>query len=203
MRFIRSRVLVVFCVAIVASAVLGVGVAWAYGGFQNPIDGSGVIHGCYSPRDGDIHLLVRSSCSHYETEITWNQQGVKGDKGDQGVKGDKGDKGDPGSGSSLTTQVVTSTETNFDLGACDTAPCASHHTGYAYCPTGKLVLGGGVTTLGVDNGPTYYANGGAVVVHNSKPETSGSPQGWSVDVISPTESGATHITMTVYAICTA
>ena len=195
MRFFRSRVLLAAFVASVATALLVGGIAWAV---QNPVDGSGVIHGCYSPKDGDIHLNVKGTCRYGETAITWNQTGP------QGLPGPKGDPG------SVQTHLVTTTDSNFDLAGCATAPCASHHSGYAYCPAGQSVLGGGVMSLGVDDAPSYYANGGAVVVHDSHPAVTASlgstlttPQGWVVDLIASGSDGATHVTATFYAICTA
>jgi hypothetical protein len=109
--------------AILAAAVTGGAVAYA----AIP-DGSGVIHGCYSKRDGTLRVIdtaTGASCSAAkESPLTWNQAGPPG------PPGPKGDKGDPGSVASLSG-----------------VPC---DTGDPDKPNGKvsvLVNGSGVMTL--------------------------------------------------------
>ena len=94
------------------------------------------------------------------------------------------------------------TETDFDLGACDAAPCASHHQLQQYCNNGEKVVGGGVTWEGINQAePPIFSNGGAVAISKSYPDATGDPQGWIVDLQSPTEDGATHLNATAYAVC--
>ena len=76
-------------------------------------DGSGVFHGCYNKKSGQLRIIdsPSASCRHNEIAISWSQtgppgiQGLKGDPGAQGIPGLKGDpgaqgiqglKGDPG-----------------------------------------------------------------------------------------------------------
>src|SRR5918992_98330 len=88
-----------------AAAILAVaaGVALA------TIPGSnGVINACYEKRLGILRVIdaeAGKTCTQYETPISWNEKGVKGDTGPQGLKGEtgatgpqglKGDKGDTG-----------------------------------------------------------------------------------------------------------
>lgn len=75
-----------------------------------PIDGSGVVHGCYYKPDnnGSSQVVLQdtsTTCPKNTTPITWNQtgpQGLKGDtgaigpQGPQGAKGDTGSQGPPG-----------------------------------------------------------------------------------------------------------
>jgi hypothetical protein len=65
--------------AIVTSLVVG-GVAWA---LQSPVDGNGVIHACYNPTTGAMHLNVKGTCptTGQKTPITWNAQGPQGPPG--------------------------------------------------------------------------------------------------------------------------
>lgn len=74
---------------IVAAGGTGGAVAWA---LQSPIDGNGVIHGCYNPSSGALKLDVVGKCpaKGMTTPITWNAQGPKGDPGQQGVPGPPG-----------------------------------------------------------------------------------------------------------------
>jgi hypothetical protein len=72
---------------------------------------SGVINGCYGKLTGILRVIdaeAGKTCTSFETPISWNEQGPKGDqgiagpKGDpgpqgvQGARGEKGDKGDQG-----------------------------------------------------------------------------------------------------------
>jgi len=61
-------------------------------------DAGGVIHTCYSQAAAIWRPIEYPTvnCRPGETQLDFNQQGVKGDTGPQGPKGDKGDQGDPG-----------------------------------------------------------------------------------------------------------
>jgi hypothetical protein len=66
-----------------------------------PIDGSGVIHGCWTNAEiGGSHVLVLqdagASCPKGTTAISWNQQGSAGPAGSAGAAGPQGDTGAPG-----------------------------------------------------------------------------------------------------------
>jgi hypothetical protein len=160
MRILRSRLLVA-CVASTVTALVVGGVAWAV---QSPIDGSGVIHGCYAPATGAISLNVKGVCPlrGKTTPITWNAQGPKGDpgpQGDQGVPGPPGSPGTPGSNGISGYETVYS--------GYVTVPAGQGLTSYeANCTNGKYVLGGGyqVNTAGLDVLESYPGGGNYVVV---------------------------------------
>jgi hypothetical protein len=63
---------------IVVGAVVAGGVAYASS--QNPVDGNGVIHGCYNRSSGAFQLQVGTQCpaSGPKTPITWNAKGQPG-----------------------------------------------------------------------------------------------------------------------------
>jgi hypothetical protein len=77
-----------------AIVVFGAGLASA------AIPGStGVINGCYEKRFGILRVIdaeAGKTCTQYETPISWNQKGEKGDQGPMGPQGQNGDKGDQG-----------------------------------------------------------------------------------------------------------
>lgn len=73
----------------------------AYAVSAGPIDGSGVIHGCYYPATtGGSHKVVLQdvgkSCPTGTTAITWNQTGPAGPTGPQGATGPPGATGPQG-----------------------------------------------------------------------------------------------------------
>jgi hypothetical protein len=88
MTVFRSR-LFVACFASTLTAVVVGGAAWA---LQSPVDGSGVVHACYNPSNGNMHLDVKGSCptTGQNTPITWSAQGPQGIQGIQGVAGPAG-----------------------------------------------------------------------------------------------------------------
>ena len=141
-------------------------VALAAGAAYATIPGSsGVINGCYGKQNGHLRVIdteTGQSCGNFETPISWNQQGLKGDtglagppgaKGDKGdtgetgpagAQGEKGDKGDPGPpgpvgppgpGGLSGYEVVTA--------RADLVPFEAE-TETVMCPSGKRPLGGGV-----------------------------------------------------------
>jgi Divergent InlB B-repeat domain len=69
LRFFRSRFFVA-CVASTVTALVVGGIAWAA---TSPVDSSGVIHACYNPNKGTLHLNVTGSCptTGQRTPITW------------------------------------------------------------------------------------------------------------------------------------
>jgi Collagen triple helix repeat (20 copies) len=80
-------------IAIVAAlALVGAGIAYA----AIP-DSSGVIHGCYSTKNGALRVIDSAAkCGNGEVALNWNQQGRKGATGATGPQGPAGPKGDPG-----------------------------------------------------------------------------------------------------------
>ncbi len=87
--------------SVAAIAVIAAGVTYA----AIP-DNNGVIHACMLKATGTIRLIdpslsskdLRGHCTTLETQVSWSQQGPKGDPGLQGAPGAKGD---PGAVSSL------------------------------------------------------------------------------------------------------
>jgi hypothetical protein len=96
MRLFRSRLFAMAVASVGTMLVVG-GVAWAV---QSPVDGSGVVHACYNPSTGGMHLNVRGSCpaKGQTTPITWNATGPQGVPGQQGVQGPAGPPGPAGPG---------------------------------------------------------------------------------------------------------
>jgi Collagen triple helix repeat (20 copies) len=78
---------------------LAVGVAYA-----TIPDGNGVYTGCMLNGVGTLRLIdpslsstdLKSHCTKFETQITWNEQGQPGPQGPQGPKGDTGAQGPQG-----------------------------------------------------------------------------------------------------------
>jgi hypothetical protein len=69
---------------------------------SGPVDGSGVVHGCYGATnaDGTTHNFVLqdagTTCPNNMTAITWSQTGPAGPAGPVGPAGPQGPKGDTG-----------------------------------------------------------------------------------------------------------
>jgi hypothetical protein len=95
-RLIKSRfAIALFCTVLGATAASGV--AWAV---QSPVDGGGVIHGCYNPSTGAVKLNVTGTCAATgtNTPITWNAAGQIGPQGPPGGTGPQGQSGPTGPG---------------------------------------------------------------------------------------------------------
>ena len=69
-------------------------------------------------------------------------QGPKGDTGAQGIQGPKGDKGDPGSSGVSGYLLMSASKTCGPTVTC---------TATATCPSGKVVLGGGIQIIGLED----------------------------------------------------
>jgi len=94
MRIFKSR-LFAACAASVITALAVGGVAWAV---QSPVDGAGVVHGCYNPSTGAFKLNVAGGCPAKgdTTPISWNAQGPQGATGPAGPQGLVGPQGPAG-----------------------------------------------------------------------------------------------------------
>jgi len=92
LRFPRSRVAIAVAASVATALVVG-GVAWAV---QSPVDQNGVIHACYNPSNGEMHLDVKGSCpaKGQSTPITWNATGLNGSTGATGATGPSGASGE-------------------------------------------------------------------------------------------------------------
>ena len=77
MRQLRPRTILI---ATGATLVLVAGSTTAYAAIAGPVDGSGVIHGCYTNKAlNGSHVVVLqdagTTCPQGTTAISWNQQG--------------------------------------------------------------------------------------------------------------------------------
>jgi hypothetical protein len=78
---------------LVAGTVLALGAGVAYATIP---DNGGLIHGCYSNKNGLLRIVDSTACRTSETAINWNQQGVPGPPGPKGDTGATGASGPPG-----------------------------------------------------------------------------------------------------------
>jgi Collagen triple helix repeat (20 copies) len=98
MRQPRLRTVVI---ATGATVALIAGSTTAYAAIAGPIDGSGVIHGCYTNKalNGSHALVLQdtgTTCPGGTTAISWNQQGAAGPAGAAGPQGPTGPAGAAG-----------------------------------------------------------------------------------------------------------
>ncbi len=121
-------------VALIAVLLMAIG-AVAYASIPGP---DGVIHACYktsNPAQGALIAIDSSaSCPSGYTALNWNQTGPQGPAGTNGVSGYE--HATPASASAV--EIAT--------GVWAAGPAT------ATCPTGKVVLGGGVQVDGGDPG---------------------------------------------------
>jgi hypothetical protein len=89
---------------IAAAAVLAVvagGTAATAAVMAGPVDGAGIIHGCYYPvTAGGSHRVVLqdagTKCPNGTTAISWNRLGLRGPQGATGPQGPQGSQGSQG-----------------------------------------------------------------------------------------------------------
>lgn len=84
-----------------AAAVLAIGGTAAATVISGPVDGSGVVHGCYSSAAiKGSHVIVLqdagTTCPNGTTAVSWNQQGPAGATGPAGPTGPAGATGPAG-----------------------------------------------------------------------------------------------------------
>ena len=84
-----------------AAVVLAIGGTAAAAVISGPVDGSGVVHGCYSSAAiKGSHVIVLqdagTTCPNGTTAVSWNQQGPAGATGPAGTTGPAGPQGPPG-----------------------------------------------------------------------------------------------------------
>ena len=96
----RPHARIIFISAVSAFILLAAGSA-AGAAIAGPVDGSGVIHGCYTNKALDAsHVFVLqdagTTCPQGTTAISWNQQGPTGATGPAGPAGPAGATGPPG-----------------------------------------------------------------------------------------------------------
>lgn len=142
---------------IIIPAALAAAVVLAGGGaaLATIPDSGGVIHGCYSAKDGTLRVIdtdAGQTCAKGETALSWNQQGPQGPAGPTGPAGPAGPQGSPGPQGPAGVsgyQVETCTPSTSVNGVCDNGLGSYGHTslGYPfvqlYCPAGKVALSSG------------------------------------------------------------
>src|SRR5690348_5248218 len=97
-----SRARIVFISAASTFVLLAAGTAAGAAIASGPVDGSGVIHGCWTNTaiNGSHAFVLQdagTTCPKGTTAISWNQQGPAGPVGPVGPIGPPGPKGDTGS----------------------------------------------------------------------------------------------------------
>ena len=84
-----------------AAVVLAIGGTAAAAVISGPVDGNGVVHGCYSSAAiKGSHVIVLqdagTTCPNGTTAVSWNQQGPAGTQGATGATGPAGPQGPAG-----------------------------------------------------------------------------------------------------------
>lgn len=198
-------------VAVVAALALAVVAGAAYATIP---DGQGVIHGCYK-KSGILRVVdpALGPCSDDETTLDWNQtgprgldgapgpQGPKGDAGEkgekgetgaqgpqglQGPKGDTGDAGPQGPPGPIGPQGPSGVSARQVVVQGGSAYALTAETRWAVCPSGKVPVGGGVST------GEFFGQDGNIT--DSYPTA----DGWYGRVYNP---GPLLMDFDVYAIC--
>ena len=149
-----------------------------------PVDGSGVIHGCYASQAINGSHVIKlqnagTSCPHGTTAIFWNQRGPAGPAGAPGAPGPST------AGPAGLDLTVVSSSSQSDA----TAVCPSSHP--------YVVSGGGQD----NNGQALWLTDPQVVPAGGGPgpltgeEQPGNVYGWAVVPVNATD------TVTAYAVC--
>jgi hypothetical protein len=161
--------------AAIAMAVLGGGGV----AFASIPDSGGVIHGCYSAKDGTLRVIdtdAGQTCAKGENSLNWNQQGPQGPAGPAGPQGSPGPQGPagvsgyqietclPGSGVQQSHLPGTYTITDPNGGptytysynplCADTSQEPGNALATLSCPAGELAI-----SAGYDLGFTFGAGG--------------------------------------------
>lgn len=84
-----------------ATIALVAGSTTAYAAIAGPVDGNGVIYGCYyaASKTGSHQMVLQdvgTNCPKNTTAIKWSQTGPQGPQGQQGQQGPQGDTGATG-----------------------------------------------------------------------------------------------------------
>ena len=215
-----KKVSAAFILSIVATLMMGT-FAMAAAQF-NPTQ-NGVIYSCYTAKNGqDLRLIdpanPNGGCKKGEQQLTWNQQGPKGDTGPQGIQGPKGDTGDTGpqglqgpKGDKGDTGPQGLQGPKGDKG--DTGPAGTADIAYvnnnttvaglvaqeirAYCPAGKMPISGGFFV----NLDVNLQNN--LRVSTSAPASDATGNYWRVVVLNFNDPNQPNTTagVSVYAVC--
>lgn len=194
----------------VAMVLFAGGLAWAGGVI--PWSEDGVIHGCFDSTNGNLRVIdpAAASCRRSESAIFWNKEGLQGETGPQGPQGETGaqgpqgetgPQGEPGAQGEQGLpgeQGPTGAQGPPGVSGYEivTSTTATDVSGYkrvdAQCPSGKSVLGGGVSGSVYDSGSGSSSD----LIVSSHPDGSSA---WRV-VIDPAASDF-EVAPTAYAIC--
>ena len=160
--------------ALVGVMVVGSGVAYATGTL--PVDGAGVIHGCYS-RGGAFKVSTMSAptCPSGFRALNFNQAGARGPQGIPGVKGDTGAQGIPGVKGDTGAQGISGVKGDTgaqgipgvkgDTGA--TGPAGSNGADGATGPAGSNGADGATGPSGMSDAYIARENAGFTPLDNS------------------------------------
>jgi hypothetical protein len=180
-----------FVLALVVGGVV-FGIATAV---QADIPDAGVIHGCYGKPGTQYkgQLRVRDTsrgeqCRFYENPLDWNAAGVTGATGPTGPTGPMGPTGPTGPAGVSGYQVVDA----FVVGTAQLV------VGEAYCPNGKVPVGGGANIGGLINDTNNGQDGLGPHLFKSDIDTFGN--GWVAGAIGAT-SYAKQFDLAIHVIC--
>lgn len=155
----KSRILLA---TVTAVGLVGGGTAAAATLASTPIDGSGVIHGCYTKTatNGGSHTFVLrnagTTCPSGTTAISWNKAGPAGPQGPQGLQGPQGSPGIAEGASGSTNPTTTSLSTPHTLVVVTSAAPVPDAGVYFVDASVMLIVGQGdyVACILADNGST-------------------------------------------------
>jgi hypothetical protein len=174
-----NKRLTLMTAGLVTVLVAGVGTA-ALAASAQPVDSSGVIHGCYTNAEiNGSHIIVLqdagTSCPGGDTAISWNQQGPAGHNGANGTNGTPGAQGPagPSTAGSAGLDVKESIAQGTGLVLVNCPGAAPYATG-----------GGG-----------FDLAGGGLQTDTPVATDAGVPDGWEVEAANPGDE------VTAIAIC--
>jgi len=179
-KLLSQKLLVVLNVVLIS--LLSVTLVSAHGG------DTALIHACVTS-SGAIRIVgANTTCTGKDSALDWNIQGPKGPIGPIGPQGEQGPEGLPGpqGPAGISGLVVVSNAVE--------PPSADPHRiqGWATCPTGKKVIGGGYGLDGAYQGATVTSNRPSISVDPPQ-------EGWGVSGEKFTDNY--EWTITVWAIC--
>lgn len=143
-----------------------------------------VIHACVKYGSGALYQPNgkkkggANGCEKKDEELSWNQEGPRGDQGPQGPSGPKGDKGDPGPKGDQGEPGLSGYEsihTFFGVSSGDSGEYLLE------CPAGKTVLGGGYSVI---EGVYGVAEAAKITIVKNYPyqaiSSAGNTHGWYI-----------------------
>lgn len=147
-------------------------------------------------RNVNIGTEPAMKCNPNEKIVTWNElgqqgeQGLKGDKGDTGPEGVQGPQGVKGDTGPAGTNGISGIETIMSQWVTVPASGTHYKEVAAYCPSGKVPLGGG----GITNRIAYLVNN--IPVYYTPGDWTG--DGWAAGYYNP---NSYDVQMRAYVIC--